>query len=317
MKAVTVSAYGERPELTAREKPIAGPGNILIRIQAAGINPMDSSIAAGAWESRMPAVFPLTLGVDVAGIVEEVGDDASAFAAGDAVFGQLLVAPLGSSGTYAEYALAPIDAALAAVPSTVTGVVAASLPTPAGTALDIIDHLGALEGKQVLIVGAAGAVGSAVTQFAVNSGAVVTTVASEADAQRLAGYGASGNVDRATGPVPQAVRALRPDGIDVLIDLANDADAFADLATAVLRADGVALTTRFVANLDALREAGLNGINFATTITADLLGRVASAVVDGVMVPAPVTEVALDDVPAFLADGATRPAGKAVIVTGV
>lgn len=316
MKAITVSAYGERPTLTEQDKPTAGPGHILIRVQAAGINPMDSTIAAGGWASRMPATFPLTLGVDVAGIVEAVGDDASAFAAGDAVFGQLLIAPLGSSGTYAEYVRAPLDASLAAIPPTVTGVTAASLPTPAGTALDIIDHLGDLAGKTVLVVGAAGAVGSAVTQFVVNAGAAVSTVASESDAARLAGYGASGNVDRAAGPVAPASRALRPDGFDVLIDLASDAAPFAELATTVLRAGGIALTTRFVADLGALDDAGLHGINFGTTITPTLLGRVANAVVSGVLVPPPVTTVALSDVPAFLTDPHGRRGGKAVVVAG-
>ena len=117
MRAISVSEYGASPAITELPRPRPGPGQVLIAIQAAGMNPMDVQIADGGWKDRMPATFPMVLGADLAGAVEEAGPSAIRFAAGDAVFGQLLIAPLGSAGTYAEYVAVSEDAPLARVPT--------------------------------------------------------------------------------------------------------------------------------------------------------------------------------------------------------
>ena len=76
MRAVSqVSDYGREPTVTNIPKPQPGPGQVLIKVLAAGMNPMDRSIAAGAMKARMPATFPLVLGADVAGVVDAVGPD--------------------------------------------------------------------------------------------------------------------------------------------------------------------------------------------------------------------------------------------------
>src|SRR5580700_10299978 len=103
MRAITVSEYGASPVVTELPRPQPGPGQVLIAVRAAGMNPMDVEIANGGWQDRTPATFPMVLGADLAGAVEEVGPGAIRFAPGDAVFGQLLIPPLGSAGTYAEY----------------------------------------------------------------------------------------------------------------------------------------------------------------------------------------------------------------------
>src|ERR1700751_2912273 len=95
--------------------PEPGPGQVLIRLRAAGMNPMDRALASGAWKP-MPAIFPMVLGVDGAGVVEQLGPGASRFSVGDDLFGQLLIAPLGSAGTYAEYVAVNDAAPLARVP---------------------------------------------------------------------------------------------------------------------------------------------------------------------------------------------------------
>ena len=116
MRAITVSEYGGRPAVTELPRPQPGPGQVLIAVQAAGMNPMDVQIADGGWKDRMPATFPMVLGADLAGAVKELGPGAIRFAPGDAVFGQLLIPPLGSAGTYAEYVAVREDAPLARVP---------------------------------------------------------------------------------------------------------------------------------------------------------------------------------------------------------
>ena len=132
MRAIAVSEYGASPALVEVPDPHPGPGQVLIKVHAAGVNPMDVSIANGAWASRFEATFPLILGVDLAGTIEAVGENAARFVVGDEVFGQLVVQPLGSTGTYAERVAVSQDANLARVPHSVDLVTAAALPTAGG-----------------------------------------------------------------------------------------------------------------------------------------------------------------------------------------
>jgi NADPH2:quinone reductase len=129
MRAITVSNYGACPSITELPTPQAGPGQVLIAVQAAGMNPMDVQIASGGWRD----------------------------AHGDEVFGQLLIPPLGSAGTYAKYVACREDAPLARIPAGLDPVTAAALPTAGGTGMAIAESLALLDGKTALIVGAAGA----------------------------------------------------------------------------------------------------------------------------------------------------------------
>jgi len=299
MRAITVSSYGARPSVTELPAPQAGPGQVLIATRAAGMNPMDMQIANGGWQAQMPATFPLVLGADLAGTVQQDGPGAARFAPGDQVFGQLLIAPLGSAGTYAQYVACGQDAPLARIPAGLDPVTAAALPTVGVTALQIAEALAPLEGKIVVIVGAAGGVGSFVTQLAAQAGAHVDAVAPAAEAGRMAGYGAAETIDRAAVPLPDAVARAHPGGIDVLVDVASDAAAFAALAGHV-RPGGTALTTRYVADTGTLAAAGVTGVNYQLSMTAPLLDKLAARVAAGSIVPPPITRVTLDDVPALL-----------------
>jgi len=310
MRAITVSSYGARPSVTELPAPQAGPGQVLIATRAAGMNPMDMQIANGGWKAQMPATFPLVLGADLAGTVQQDGPGAARFAPGDQVFGQLLIAPLGSAGTYAQYVACGQDAPLARIPAGLDPVTAAALPTVGVTALQIAEALAPLEGKIMLIVGAAGGVGSFVTQLAAQAGAHVDAVAPAAEAGRMAGYGAAETIDRAAVPLPDAVARAHPGGIDVLVDVASDAAAFAALAGHV-RPGGTALTTRYVADPDTLAAAGVTGVNYQLSMTAPLLDQLAARVAAGSIVPPPITRVTLDDVPALL--GGRGMEGKTVI----
>src|ERR1700678_3444574 len=98
MRAISVSEYEGDARLGEHDKPTAGPGQILVKVQAAGMNPIDLAIASGAFSEVYPATFPLILGVDVAGVVEFVADGPGPYSIGDRVFGQLLKPPIGSSG---------------------------------------------------------------------------------------------------------------------------------------------------------------------------------------------------------------------------
>jgi NADPH:quinone reductase-like Zn-dependent oxidoreductase len=239
----------------------------------------------------------LVLGADVAGVVEAVGDGVTKFAEGDELFGQLFVVPLGSTGTYAEYVAAAEDAPLVLVPRGLDPVVAASLPAPGGTALSLTDSLQPLTGKTVLVVGAAGAVGSFFTQFAAQEGARITATAREQDAGRVRSYGAVETIDYLKADLAGAVRRAHANGVDALVDLASDAEAFRALASLVRRG-GTAITTRDAADEKGLASMGVTGVNFHVDESPELLARVGDAVASGRVVPPPITRVRLDDLPA-------------------
>jgi NADPH2:quinone reductase len=314
MRAVTVREYGGTPAVAEIPTPEPGARQILIRLRAAGMNPMDRTLASGDWKPK-PATFPMVLGADLAGVVEKLGEGTSRFSVGDVLFGQLLIAPLGSTGTYAEYVAVTEDAPLARVPPGLDDVVAAALPTAGGTGLALVDQLEPLADKTVLIVGAGGGVGSFATQFAAKAGGNVIANVRADDAERMRGYGAKETIDRRAVALRAAVRQAHPDGVDVLIDLVNaDAAGFAALASLV-RPGGTAMSTNYVADEPALCASGITGINFALPMSSALLERLAHAVVDGRIVTPPITRISLEDVPAVLNSSQARPVGGKTVIT--
>lgn len=310
MRAVAINDYGEAPSLMELPDPRPEPGQVLIKIEAAGINPMDRVIAAGGYQAMAPAQFPLVLGADLAGIVEAEGAGADRFAVGEELFGQLLIPPLGSTGTYAERVAASEDAPLARVPRGLDPISAAALPTAGGTALMTVDMLEPVAGKTLLLVGAAGGVGSFATQIATNAGADVIAVARAEAADRLRTYGAGEVIDYTAGSVPDAVRRTHPDGIDALIDVVSDGAAFAALASLVRRG-GTALTTRYVAETEALASRGVAGVNFRLELSSGVLERVADMVVSRRVAVPPIVQIKLEDVPKL--NGKPGVDGKTVI----
>jgi NADPH:quinone reductase-like Zn-dependent oxidoreductase len=260
-------------------------------------------------KAATPATFPFILGSDLAGVVEAVGEGAAKFKSGEAVFGHLLIAPLGSAGTYAEYVAVTEDAPLTRIPEGLDPTIAAALPTAGATALEIVESLEPLTGKTMLVVGAAGGVGSFATQLAANAGAHVIAVDAGAE-DRLRAYGAAETVDFTAVSVPDAVARTHPDGIDVLVDVASDADGFAALASLVRRG-GTAVTTRFLADTEALASRGVAGVNYRLEMSTRLLERLADAVVAGSIIEPPVLLIELDDVPALSGNAPAN--GKTVI----
>jgi NADPH:quinone reductase-like Zn-dependent oxidoreductase len=272
---------------------------------------MDRTLASGDWKP-MPATFPMVLGADGAGVVEKIGEAESRFSVGDDLFGQLLIPPLGSAGTYAEYVAVSQDAPLARVPAGLDDVVAAALPTAGGAGLALVDLLEPLTDKTLLIVGAGGGVGSFATQFAVNAGGKVIANVHAQDAERMRAYGAVDTIDHTEVSLPDGVRQAYPDGIDALLDLVSDAAGFAALASLV-RPGGTAVTTQYVADEEALRAAEITAINFAFQPSSELFERVAEAVAERRIVVPPITRISLEEAPAALSSD--RPASGKTVIT--
>ncbi len=177
MKATRIHAYGG-PEVLIYENapmPVAGRGEVLVRIHAAGVNPVDWKIRAGYLKDFMPISFPAILGMDLSGVVEAVGEGVTSFKAGDEVYA---MANMKKGGTYAEY-IAIEEGILAAKPRTLNHIHAAAMPLAGLTAYHGLFEFGNLQaGQKVLIHGAAGGVGSFAVQLAKWKGAHVIGTAS-------------------------------------------------------------------------------------------------------------------------------------------
>lgn len=198
MRAAVVEGYGgvERLQIKELELPgEPGTGQVLVRVKASSVNPLDSKIRMGQLRLVMPAKFPLIPGFDLAGEVEAVGPEVTRFAPGDAVFGQT-----GSrhGGACAELALAP-ESALALKPETLSFEEAAAIPMGGLTALQALRDEGELEaGERVLINGASGGVGHFAVQIARIVGARITAVASGRNQGFLRDLGAERTLDYQT-----------------------------------------------------------------------------------------------------------------------
>ncbi|GEK04381.1 NADP-dependent oxidoreductase [Streptomyces sp. NPDC003388] len=216
MKAITLQEYGSADDLKLVEAPDpkVAPGEVLIRVKAAGVNPVDWKLAAGHLDPIMEVRFPLIPGWDVSGVVERVGLDAKEFSVGDEVFGYVRK-DWAQNGAYAELVSAPVRA-LAKKPAALTWEQAAGVPLAGLTAYQSIRRVGLVEGETVLIHAAAGGVGSFGVQIALALGARVIGTASEDNHGFLRELGAEpvaygeGIVDR--------VRRLVPDGVDAALD---------------------------------------------------------------------------------------------------
>jgi catechol 2,3-dioxygenase-like lactoylglutathione lyase family enzyme len=183
--------------------------------------------------------------------------------------------------------------------------------------LALVESLEPIAGKTVLVVGAGGGVGSFATQFAVNAGASVIANVRAVAAERMRGYGARETFDHTEAPLVDSVRRAHPDGIDVLIDLVSGADDFSMLASLVRRG-GVAVSTQYAADADAVAAAGVTATNFALHETPELLERVADALIQRRIVAPPITRVTLDEVPSTLIAAESGHAdGKTVIALDV
>ena len=183
--AVRFDEYGDIDVLKVVDvpRPVPGPGQVLVKVVAAGINPGEASIRKGLLDAVWPATFPSGEGSDLAGIVEEVGPDVTRFVVGDEVLGFVE-----TRSSHADLAVADADN-LVARPGGVPWDVAGSLFVVGTTAYAAVRAVGVVPGDKVVVSGAAGGVGSLAVQLAAHAGATVIGLASEEHHRWLAGHG--------------------------------------------------------------------------------------------------------------------------------
>ncbi|MEY2534540.1 MAG: hypothetical protein QOF29_2450 [bacterium] len=220
MRAIAITEFGgpDRLQVAELPDPLVGPDTVLLRVRAAGINPVDYKVRQGNLAGRFPHFFPLIPGWDAAGVVEAVGPAVVAFEPGDEVYGYFRK-DFVRDGTYAELATMR-DTALARKPATLSFEEAGAVPLAGLTALQVIrDALDLQTGDRLLVHGASGGVGSFAVQIAKARGAHVIAVASAANHDYLRELGADEVLDYTAGDVVEAVRAGHPDGIEAVADL--------------------------------------------------------------------------------------------------
>ncbi|MFI7465940.1 NADP-dependent oxidoreductase [Nonomuraea sp. NPDC049646] len=252
MRAVTVREFGGPEVLTveqvARPEPL--PTEVLVRVHAAGVNPVDWKTREGQGMAGLQTL-PLILGWDVSGVVEEVGFGVTTLAPGDEVYGMPWFPR--AAGGYAEYVTAPARQ-WARKPSTLDHVHAAAVPLAALTAWQsLTDTARVRPGRRVLVTAAAGGVGHFAVQFARHLGAHVIATASAARHPWLKELGADETIDYTTTRFEDAVT-----DVDVVIDLVGDAhDGTSTRSLKVLRPGGllVALTAGVPPELARAAEA--------------------------------------------------------------
>ncbi|WP_127359612.1 NADP-dependent oxidoreductase [Actinacidiphila soli] len=301
MRAIAVRKTGDTPELMELPVPRPAPGEILVKLAAASVNPIDVGIAEGLLD-RMPQVYPLVLGVDGTGRVAKAGEAVRGLKPGDTVHGQFFRAPLGN-GTFAEYAVVtefPDSGALQRVPDGMPAEIAAALPTAGMTALGAVDAIGPQAGQSVLIVGATGGVGVFAVQLAAACGAeVIATARPDAD-RWIQQLGAAQTIDYTADGIAEQVRKTHPDGIDALLDLTRDQARFSEYA-GLVRDGGTAVSATFTATPELLASERITVIHFVMQDKPDLLDRITAKAASGrITVPIQQT-VTLDEVPEALA----------------
>ncbi|MER3554023.1 MAG: NADPH:quinone reductase [Meiothermus sp.] len=207
MKASVIHKFGGLEELRLEEvqRPTPRQGEVLVRVHAAGVNPVDAGTRRGSGVSGGFKTFPAILGWDIAGVVEEIGPGVTRFKVGDAVYGMPKFPK--PAGAYAEYAAAPADE-LARKPATLRFEEAAALPLAGLTAWQALEALNLQAGQTILIHAAAGGVGHLAVQMAKARGAKVVGTASSANEALVRELGANQFVDYTAQPFEQVVREM-------------------------------------------------------------------------------------------------------------
>jgi NADPH:quinone reductase-like Zn-dependent oxidoreductase len=235
MKAIRVHAYGgpELMQLDDAPVPACGAGDLLVRVVAAGVNPIDWKMRSGAMVAHMTRSFPMTLGSDAAGVVTALGGGVSGFELGDEV---CFYAEFARGGTYAEY-VAVEASQVAKKPRTASFVTAAALPMAGQAAWTALIETAKVErGMRVLIHGGAGALGTTAVQLAKEHGAHVTATASGDGLALVKSMGADEWIDYRIQRFEQIARDM-----DIVLDTLGGPTQEASWAT--LRQGGILVAT--------------------------------------------------------------------------
>ena len=281
MQAIRFHSYGGPEVLVLEEvpRPQAEAGEVLIRVHAAGVNPIDWKVRAGHAKDWLPHRLPLIPGWDVSGVVEAVGPEVTAFKIGDAVYGML---DHMRDGAYAEYVAAGIGD-LVRKPGSIDHVQAAAVPLAALTAWQsLFEVAGLAPGHTVLIHAAAGGVGHFAVQFAKWQGARVIGTASASNETFLRELGADEVIDYRTSRFEEVVSE-----VDVVLDTIGGETQ--QRSFKVLKKGGILVATLGISFPQAALEYGVRGEGMRVHVDTAQLSQIAALIDAGNLKPAVTT----------------------------
>jgi NADPH:quinone reductase-like Zn-dependent oxidoreductase len=288
MKAVRIHAYGSAGVLRYEDAPLPelAPDDVLVRVVAASVNPVDWKIREGYLQQMIPYQFPLTLGWDVSGVVEIAGDRVTRFKPGDAVYSRPDIA---RDGTCAEY-VAIRESELAHKPQTISHVEAATLPLAGIAAWEsIVTTAQVKAGQRVLIHAASGGVGSIAVQLAKARGAYVIATTSEKNCALVQSIGADEVVDYRTQKFQDAVR-----DVDAVLDTIGG--QVQDASWQVLRRGGILVSIIGTPPAEKAKALGVRSAFLFIQSNAAILEQLADMVEGGKLRPLVGAEFALQDI---------------------
>lgn len=252
MKALTFKRYGKSPDIGFAEvaRPTPKSGELLVRVHAAGVNPIDNMIPTGIFKAVLRFELPATLGSDLAGTVAEVGSGVTRFKVGDAVFASTFGQ---GSGSLAEFAIVP-ESAAAPKPANLDFVQAASIPMVGLTSWQALkERMDLQPGQKVFIPAGSGGIGTFAIQFARHLGARVGTTTSTGNVEFVRGLGADEVVDYRQ----QAYETVLHDYDAVLWTVKGDA---IEKSVGILRSGGRIVSLVGPLDVAFARDRGLNAV---------------------------------------------------------
>ncbi len=284
IQVIRVHEYGEPEQLKLEHvpRPEPQPGEVLVRVHAAGVNPVDWKIRQGLRRETRSIQFPYIPGFDLAGVVEEIGPGVTAFQKGQAVFGQ------STKGAYAEYTTASVET-LALKPERLSFDEAATIPVGATTAWQgLFDHGDLQTAQRVLIQGAAGGVGLFAVQFARWKGAHVIGTTSTAHLDFVRSLGAETVVDYTSTSVEKVVEE---------VDLAFDAVGASTLASSLhaVKRGGTLVGIAGLPAEEHAKEHDVRLVSFSARVSRELLGTFVRLINEGQVNVAVGTTFSLQD----------------------
>lgn len=274
MKAVQIHAYGTPDVLNYEDvpRPEPGSGEVLIRVKAVSVNPLDWKIRAGYLQEMMPVSLPLILGMDLAGIIETVGSGVTHLSVGQEVYAA--TSDMTHFGGYAEFVVRQADY-VAPKPKTLDYIQSASIPVVAATAWQALFDVGGLAtGQKVLIHGAAGGVGMFAVQFAKLKSAYVIGTASAHNADFVRSLGADEVIDYHTTPFEQVVR-----DVDVVID--TQGGNTQARSWGFLKPGGILVATPAPRSPEMAAQMGVRAAMVQVNPTAEILTQIAESIDTG------------------------------------
>jgi NADPH:quinone reductase len=278
MRAYAIDSFGLDGSIRDLPDPVPGPGEVLVRVHAAGLSTTDLAVMAGYMKDYAPHSFPLVPGIDLSGVVEAVGPGVEGFEVGDAVCGYNRRMAFGA-GTWAELAVIPAYA-LVPKPDTLSHAEAGVIAHGSLTAVAALTAADLKPGETVVILGATGGVGSYATQLASAAGArvIAVTLAEHEDYARS--LGAADVIDyRAADPAAK-LRELAPNGVDVVIDFAGVPDLSAGVSELV-RSGGRVVSVVIPPDVEGLAARGVTGMLTDRTKADARFAEVVGWIVDG------------------------------------